>query len=240
MVLFQYTIVLSPNYVKAFCSGHVRMKKVDRQNSELKVDGELKGGMSLWDRITNDPQFIKAKHKIQTRYGLPLDYDIRLNHGEWVGWLGYDEKRTSKTAKRGQAFLKDVHALFKKFEVPDTWQNDLIGDIAGTSLNEVWSIPKFETYKDEKGNWNWRCIITPETDLTNPKYLEMIQSQQKQHAGNPPRPTRDKTNRRKLDWQPVFEWHKRHPLFTLEEIAKKIGYPAQKVRLKLAEFESRK
>jgi len=216
------------------------MKKLNRQNAELKVDEEPKGGMSLWDRITNDPQFIKAKDRIQTRYGLPLDYDIRLNHGEWVRWLGYDEKGTGKTAKRGQAFLRDVHALFKKFEVPDTWHNDLIAEFAGTSHDEVWGIPKFETYKDGEGNWNWRCIITPETDLTNPKHLEMIQSQQKQYAGDPPKPVKDEANPRKLDWRPVYEWHKRHPLFTLEEIAKKIGYPVQKVRLNLAEFESRK
>jgi len=46
-------------------------------------------------------------------------------------------------------------------------------------------------------------------------------------------------NPRKLDWRPVYEWYKRHPLFTLEEIAEKIGYPAERVRLKIAELETK-
>jgi len=132
--------------------------------------------------------------------------------------------------------------LFKKFEVPTSWYDDFIAEIAGQSYGhtlEVWSSPKFEIYKDDEGNWKWRCIITPETDLTNPMYLEMIQSQQKQYAGDPPKPIKDKTNPRKLDWRPVYEWYKQHPLFTLEEIAKKIGYPAHRVRLKLAELGSK-
>jgi len=79
-----------------------------------------------------------------------------------------------------------------------------MAEIAGITYNyslEVWSSPKFEIYRDNKGNWNWQCIITPETDLTNPIYIEMIQSQQKQYAGNPPKHVRDKTNLHKLDWE---------------------------------------
>lgn len=205
------------------------------------MNERIKGGMSLWDRIINDSGFIKAKHEIQAQYGLPLNYDIRLNYSEWIKWIGYEEKPTSKTAKRGQAFLKDVHSLFKKLEVPDAWYDDLISEIAGQAIyghsSEPWSSPKCERYRDHEGNWKWRCIITPETDLTNPMYIEMIQSQQKINAGDPPKPTKDKMNPRKLDWRPVYEWYKRHPLFTLEEIAKKIGYPAHRVRLKLAELD---
>jgi hypothetical protein len=218
------------------------MKKVNWQPAERKMDERVQGGISLWDRITNDSEFIKLKSEIQARYRLPLDYDIRLHHREWIKWMGYDEKPTSKAAKRGQAFLNDIHVLFKKFEVPESWDDDLIAEIAGSSYSDALEIgrrPKFEVYSDNEGNWQWRCIITPETDLTNPVYLEMIQSQQKQYAGNPPKPVQDKTNLRKLDWWPVYEWHKRHPLFTLEEIAKKIGYPSQRVRLKMLEFETK-
>jgi len=219
------------------------MKKVNWQQAKRKMDEKSKGGISLWDRITNDPEFIRGKHEIQARYGLPLNYDIRLNNREWIKWMGYDEKPTSKIAKRGQAFLQDVNALFKKFEVPDSWHDDLIGEIAGQVIyghsSDIWSSPKFEIYKDNEGSWKWRCIITPETDLTNPMYLEMIQNQQKRYAGDPPKPVKDKANSRKLDWRPVYEWYKRHPLFTLEEIAKKIGYPAHRVRLKLAELETK-
>jgi hypothetical protein len=226
-----------------FCFGIARMKKANWQQAERKMDERIKGGISLWDRITNAAEFIERKHEIQGRYGLPVNYDIRFNNREWIGWLGYDEKPTSQKAERGQAFLRDVSALFKKFEVPEGWYEDLIAEIAGQVIyshsSEIWSSPKFEVYKDDEGNWKWRCIITPETDLTNPMNLEMIQSQQKQYAGSPPRPAKDKMNPRKLDWRPVYEWYKRHPLFTLEEIAEKIGYPAEKVRLKIAELETR-
>ena len=37
---------------------------------------------------------------------------------------------------RGQAFMKDVQTLFKKFEVPDKWYSDFIADIASTTSEE--------------------------------------------------------------------------------------------------------
>ena len=219
------------------------MKKVNWQQAERKMDEGIKGGISLWDRITNDPEFMKVKHEIQARYGLPLNYDIRLNNREWIRWMGYDEKSSSQISKRGRAFLSDVHALFKKFQVPEAWHDDLISEIAGRVIyghsSDVWSTPKFEIHRDKEGHLKWQCIITPETDLTNPMYLNMIKEQQKKWAGDPPKPVKDKNNPRKLDWRPVYEWYKRHPLFTLEEIAKKIGYPAHRVRLKLSELETK-
>ncbi|HLO28612.1 MAG TPA: hypothetical protein VK249_05735 [Anaerolineales bacterium] len=206
------------------------------------MDEKIKGGVSLWDRIINDLNFIKAKRQIQLKYGLPLPYDIRLNHEGWMKWMGSDEKPTSQIAKRRKAFLADVQALFKKFEVPEAWHSDFIAEIAGQPDShslEASSSPKFEFYKDSDGNIKWQCIITPETDLTNPMILDLIQSQQKAWAGDPPRPAKDKNNPRKLDWRPVYDWYKRHPLFTLEEIAKKLGYPAHKVKIKFSEFEKR-
>jgi hypothetical protein len=38
--------------------------------------------------------------------------------------------------RRGQAFLEEVHTLFKKFEVPDKWYFDFIAEIASPSLGE--------------------------------------------------------------------------------------------------------
>ena len=45
---------------------------------------------------------------------------------------------------------------------------------------------------------------------------------------------------RKLDWRPVYEWYKRHPLFTIEEIAQKLGYKPHTVRVKFTELEAEK
>ena len=86
-------------------------------------------GLSLWDRINLDPRYVQAKHEIRARYGLPLAIDIRFNRRKWSEWLNADEKR-------GQAFMQDVQALFKEFEVPDKWYADFIAEIAGPSSGE--------------------------------------------------------------------------------------------------------
>lgn len=93
-------------------------------------------GLPLWERINRDPRYLKAKHEIQARYGLPLPFDIRFERKKWSEWMGAEETSTSKQAERGRAFIKDVHALFKKFEVPEAWYPDFIAEIAGPSSAE--------------------------------------------------------------------------------------------------------
>ena len=197
-------------------------------------------GVSLWERISRNPNYLKAKRKLQARYGLPLPYDIRLENKKWLEWMGAEGKPTNKQAKRGKAFLKELHALFKKFEVPEAWQADFIADLAGLSSSDspmVPGSPKFNLSIGSDGNWKWECIVTPETDLANPLILELIQRAQKEYAGDPPGPSKENDNPHKLDWRPVYEWHKRHPLFTIEEIAKKINHLPQAVRRGFTDLE---
>ena len=93
-------------------------------------EAPLRGrGLPLWERINRDPRYREAKQTIQKRYGMPLPFDIRMNRRKWSEWMDADEKR-------GQAFLKDVHTLFKKFEVPDIWYFDFMAEIAGASSEE--------------------------------------------------------------------------------------------------------
>jgi hypothetical protein len=177
---------------------------------------------------------------LQARYGLPLPYDIRLEKKKWLAWMGAGVKPANKQASRGREFLKDIHALFKKFEVPDDWQADFIADLAGSSSNApdaMQGAPTFNLYVDGDGNRKWECIVTPETDLTNPLVLELIQRAQKEFAGDPPRPSKRFDDPRRLDWRLVYEWHKTHPLFTIEEIAEKINRTPQAVRREFKEFE---
>src|SRR5512135_2372399 len=94
-------------------------------------------GMSLWERINHDPRYLEDKHRIQVRYGLPLDFDIRVESGKWLEWTGTAERSTGKQIERGQAFLRDVRALFKKFQVPDAWYDEFIADIAGRPPEEI-------------------------------------------------------------------------------------------------------
>ena len=105
-------------------------------NSNLFETPPRGGGSPLWERINRDPRYLKARHKIQARYGLPLPFDIRLERKKWSEWMGTEEESTSKQATRGQEFIRDVHALFKKFEVPDAWYPDFIAEIAGPSFEE--------------------------------------------------------------------------------------------------------
>jgi hypothetical protein len=93
-------------------------------------------GLSLWDRINLDPRYLKEKHEIQARYGLPLPFDIRVEGKKWSEWLEAEEMSASERAKRGRAFTTDVHALFKKFEVPEAWYPDFTAEIAGPSSEE--------------------------------------------------------------------------------------------------------
>lgn len=93
-------------------------------------EGPLRGrGLSLWDRINRDPRYLEAKRKIRKQYGLPLPFDIRFNQKKWSEWLNADKTR-------GQAFLQDVHTLFKKFEVPDEWYPDFMAEIVGPFSEE--------------------------------------------------------------------------------------------------------
>jgi len=206
-------------------------------------DTTSSAGLSLWERVNREPKYLAAKKDIQTRYRLPLPYDIRWNFGKWRKWLGREDKPAGQRRKRGEAFLSEVHALLKKYEIPETWYPDFIADIAGKTTDQVTGleIPKFNFYQSVDGDWKWECIITPETDLTNPFILDLIQLQQKEYAGTPPKPAKSKVDHRKLDWRPVYEWHKLHPLFSIAEIAEKIGFAPETVRRrfhKLARYDS--
>ena len=189
-------------------------------------------GLSLWSRVNQDATYLAAKRVLQTRYRLPLPYDIRLNYGKWQSWLGKAGKPSGPRQKRGEAFLKEVEALLKRYEVPEAWYPDFIAEIAGKTASHAvdLELPQFNVYQASNGEWKWNCTITPETDLNTPFILEMIQAQQKEYAVAPPQPTQSATDRRQLDWQPVLEWHKRHPLFSIAELAEKLGFTPDVVR----------
>jgi hypothetical protein len=212
------------------------MKKVNWKQAERKIDNSIAGGESYWERMNSDPEFLDAIHKLQVKYGLPLPFDTRLNWAKWFDWIGWGEKPTSQRAKQGKAFYNDVNDLLNNFNIPEAWREVFISRIAGTgkylTLEHDMS-PTFTLYPNGK----WECIITPETDLTNPFILALIQEQQRVHAGKPPQPIKDKNNPRKLDWRPVYEWHKKYPLFTLKEIATKLGRPYTVVKSKLEELD---
>jgi hypothetical protein len=210
---------------------------VKSNTSDIPIGG---AGLSLWDRVHRDPRFLAAKRAMQLRYRLPLPYDVRLDHQRWLEWQGKAGKPSSQRTQRGKAFAKDMRNLLKKFEVPEAWHIDFMAEIAGTpaeAINDAGSL-KFNYYQAENGVWKWECIITPETDLTDRKVLELIQSQQKEFTDPPPKPASTQGGPRKLDWRPLYEWHKHYPLFSIEEIAEKIEFPPETVRRKFRELKA--
>src|SRR4030095_9842313 len=112
------------------CLGNSQTGKRVGSKENAVMDVTITGGMELWDRIINAPEFLEMREAIQKRYGLPLNYDIRLHVTKWNKWMGGGKKKRGRTAKRGRAFFKDMNALFKKLEVPGSWNNDLIAEIA--------------------------------------------------------------------------------------------------------------
>jgi len=201
-------------------------------------DPEEGSGLSLWDRFSREPEYLVARKDIRKRYNLPLPYDIRWNFRKWRNWLGLEDQSQSRKRKRGEAFLSEVHALLKKYQIPESWYPDFIADIAGISGGPVAEVelPRFDFYQSADGEWKWECIVTPETDLTDPFILTLILTQQKEYAGAPPKPAKTQTDHRKLDWHPVYEWHKHHPLFSIAEIAEMIGFAPETLRRKFREL----
>jgi hypothetical protein len=194
--------------------------------------------MTLWERINRDPRYLEGKHRIQSRYGLPLDFDVWFDHQKWLEWMEAEEKSAGGPVKRGQAFLEDVYALFRKFQVPDTWHADFMQDIAGLSFERIYS--KVKPSRDQDGNWRWEYTATPETDVTDPATGEWTPSQQREFAEAPPQRARENENQDKLDWHPVYQWYKEHPLSTIEQIAKSIGQDPEIVRQCFMEIELEK
>ncbi|HEU4745235.1 MAG TPA: hypothetical protein VFS61_08360 [Anaerolineales bacterium] len=105
-------------------------KEMNPTPAEPPSDGR---GLSLWERINRDPRYREATHEIQRRYGLPLPFDIRSEPEKWSDWLGDGEAPSSEGAGRGRLFMEEVHALLKKFQVPDAWYPDFIAEIASPS-----------------------------------------------------------------------------------------------------------
>lgn len=214
------------------------------QKSEKKAYEKLKSKKSFWERINSDPDFIKAKRNLQARHGLASSFHseyFRSKNSKAV--LIIWKPKEQKVYEVNQPFLDDAEKLLADFSIPLAWHNDFIRLLAGISVPEIETVDlvSIQFKRDENGNKIWQAVITPETDLNDPMVIETIQRLQRQHAGDPPKPIKDKINPRKYDWRPTYEWYKKYKhLFTIEDIAKKINYTPHRVRLKLAELENDK
>jgi hypothetical protein len=213
------------------------MRKKDWQKARNRLEDSAKAGASYWRRMHDDPDFTRRLDKIRAEYDLPLDFDIRIESARWIDWLGLDDTPGTKATQRGRAFMAEMRALFTDLKIPAIWHDEIIAETAGRYQYQTFPpMVDLGTLRIVEGRPAWQLTITPETDLTNPAVLELMQQQQKAHAGEPPAPVQDKAGHGRLDWGPVYEWSKSHPLFTIEELAKKIGYTSQYIREKFSEL----
>lgn len=82
-------------------------------------------------------------------------------------------------------------------------------------------------------------IIDDQVDVANPIIQAYILQMQKGFDA-PPKPLPMKNDRRKLDWRPVWEWHKKHPEIGMNDLARLLGYERSYLSRKLNELEDLK
>lgn len=183
-----------------------------------------------WQRLIENNQELRNElRSLRGRYaGLPLRVE---EVAKWVDRTPFHIR---------QQFRKEVEQLRKKHGIPEIWKTTFwYLAITGTPISVPFPLgfPKGGSFvQRENGSTAMQLIINDKTAMHNPIVQKFIRAMQKQFLGPPPRPHPMKDNPRKLDWQPVWEWHKAHPYVSIREIAGMLGYSYGYVRQKLAGF----
>ncbi len=194
------------------------MPKRTQQQEELRL---WKSGQAI---IEERKRIIDENKGLQSELeNLRKQYKIALkNNSELVHWF---ESQPVETLAN---FSADVNAIKEKYSINERMSNAFWG--------AVWNIPVSDTYKsfpEWRGmpqiqftkDLNQELVITTETDITNEIIIEFIKAWQKTVINTndrPPQPKKKKDSTR-LDWRPVWEWRKRHPQISINEIAKMLG-----------------
>jgi len=184
-------------------------------------------------------RLIKENRELSAELG-----DLRARHNitaytvkDVIYWL--DNESSDKQAQ----FQRELDEILAKHKIPEKWRVNLFywamtgKHVIGVAFSM--GLPSVRGSIDEQGEVKKEIVIGADVDITNPIVQEDIQSWQ-QRVDPIPKPQPMKNNPRKLDWRPVWEWRKRHPGITHEEIAKMLGYTPDYVRHKLAELNQDK
>ena len=198
--------------------------KNERKLWEIAEAYELK-----WQRLIENNQDLRNElRSLRGRYaGLPLRVEEVT---KWIDGTSSDIQ---------QQFGKEVEQLRKRHGIPEIWKTTFwYLAITRTPISVPFPLgsPKGHFVERENGSKGSKLIINDETAIHNPIVQKWIRAWQKQFLEPPPRPHPMKDNPRKLDWQPVWEWHKAHPYVSIREIADMLGYSYGYVRQKLAGF----
>jgi hypothetical protein len=139
-------------------------------------------------------------------------------------------------------FGRELNEILAKHGIPEKWRVNLFyWALTGRHVIGIAhsiGFPRGEWSRDESGQFKHQIIIDSETDVANPIVQDYIRHFQLLEDP-PPQPQPMKDNPREKDWRPVWEWRKRHPGVTHQEIAKMLSYSPTTVRHKLAQFEEK-
>jgi hypothetical protein len=204
-------------------------------------------------RIFESKQLQMAMRGLQKRYYLPLPGWKAVHDFQGPSQSIVVDKVTRKKAlapqtKRHNQFWEDMKELARRFGVPDNflwdmWQYLVIGEITHDTHGAVGFPVLHVDFREKTKSFGAdyskeKMVITPETDIDNPEVLSSIREWQRRTRGTPPKPQPMEDNSRKLDWRPVWEWGKRHPSVTRNEIARMLDRDPVYVRRKLEELDA--
>jgi len=201
---------------------------VDKAWQELLEVGEA--NRREWQRVIEDNLELQADLRaLRARYGLSSSYS------EAVRWA---ESASPKIEELSQE-LADLAA---KHGIPPKWHCALFYlAVLGRPFGAFHGMgfPRGRlVYED--GHFRSEIVIDSETVVDNPIVQEHIRGLQRQFLEfleGPPRPQPMNNNPRRLDWQPVWEWHRKHPDVTLKELAELLGYSYGYMRQQLTGFD---
>lgn len=200
------------------------MDKEDRAWKRLNDIAEA--DRSEYERLVRDNAELRQRLKtLQGRYGFPLSVP------EFTRWM-------DRNREQFMTLQRELKTIMQELSIPDRWWSPVLyitGTYKPLGVAFDMGFPGMAANGD--------LIITTSTDFANPIVQDAILQMQRtaiEERDPIPKPHPMKNNKRKLDWRPISEWHKRHPNVTHDEIAKHLGYTPQRVRLKLAELDNDK
>lgn len=237
------------------------MRKSMEEKTEKRAQDFANAERMQWERLIENPELIKEVQNLQSRYGLPVP-----SYRAMFAWQGVFEPIVVKN-KEGQLvlgerlqrflrFSREIEKLEKQFEIPKKFLSNFNSWISMANKGPLafsMGLPSCNVELNEKKEY----IITPnitKADLGNPMSLEVLKYLQVLTPANleklkdmgtyrpldldpPPQPQPFRNNQKKKDWRPVWEWHKRHPDVTFEEIAEMMGLNPTTVKRHLGEIE---
>ncbi len=220
------------------------MSKRTSQTGRRRIQDRLDANRSEGERLLENQELMAEVKRLQREYGLPFGSDAESKrYWEVLTNDGKVETETGQVAL-GPAFdrhaklINQLRLLFTKYALPDRlydalWGLVFLGRPGVQYGGGAFPAAPFPKYGERETP---HLLIYPDTDIDNPMVLQYIRDWQASRREQPPGP-KTIPGSRKVDWRPVWEWHKRHPDVTLRQLAKAISRDPSYVRRQMSLLE---